>query len=95
MRVKINLSFLADVESEAEAWEIAEHLEKAAIKRDYTAISTWVTVGTGREGALGPESDPVTSSAERMERHSGLTPTAVGDMEGVLTPLMPGTVPQD
>lgn len=95
MRVTINLRFAADVESEAEAWDIAEGLERAAMKRDYVGISAWVDPLEGqRSSVLVPEGQaPVPSAAERIERVSGLTPTAAGDVSGPLSPVPPGTTP--
>jgi hypothetical protein len=94
VRRKIHLTFSADVETEEEAWAIAEGLEAAATKRDYVGVNSWVEY-EGRENALGSEAAPPTTAAETMVRQRNDQVTAVGDFEGSLSPLAPGTVPND
>lgn len=92
MRVTVHLKFQVDVESEGEAWEIADRLESAAMKKDYVGISAWVESEAGsRAGVLVPEGQEAPASeAMRTERAPGAEPTAVGDAGGVLSPSVFG-----
>ena len=66
MRYKVVLEFMIDG-TEGEAWEISEALERAAIKKNYLQVSSWVE-SSDRGGLLGTEEQPITSSASSCER---------------------------
>jgi hypothetical protein len=69
MANRVTLTFVVDV-SEDEAWDIADSLEKAAIKRNFREVNGYVTAD-GRSGLLGSEGNPVSSSAEVRTRVDG------------------------
>lgn len=74
---KVRLEFEADV-SEDEAWDIADSLEKAAIKRGYREVNGYVVTDGGRGSVLGTEENPVQSDAETLEHRTGGGPTQFG-----------------
>lgn len=93
MRRVIHLKFTAEVETEAEAWAIAEQLEQAATARNYRAVSGWVESDGSREGILVAEGEvPPTTEAMRIERAPGNAPTAIGaDASGGVSPVVWGS----
>jgi len=93
MRRVIHLKFTAEVETEAEAWSIAEQLERAAVARNYRAVTGWVESDGSREGILVAEGEvPPTTEAMRIERAPGNAPTAIGaDASGGVSPVVWGS----
>lgn len=68
MLKRVRLTFVMDVEDEDEAWEVAEGLEAAAIKRDFREVNAWVEPNDARAEVLGTEDAPVASAAETIVR---------------------------
>ncbi len=75
MAHRVVLTFIVD-SGEDEAWDIADKLEQSAIKRNYREVNGYVEVA-GRGGVLGTEANPVSSSAETIERQTN-TPRQMG-----------------
>jgi len=79
---RVTLTFV--VGNETEAWEIADGLEQAAIRKGYRESNGFVTT-EGRGSVLVPEgSAPVLTQAEAVERRAS-TPMGFGDADGMLT----------
>lgn len=75
----VRLEFRMDGTLE-EAWELAEGLEQAAMKKDFRAISAWAEEDDGgRRSVLGTEQSPVVSSAVAERPQTGDGPTQIGD----------------
>lgn len=67
MAYRVVLTFIVDHEDAA--WDIADGLEQAAIKKNYREVNGYVEPA-GRDGVLGTEENPVSSSAETIERQT-------------------------
>lgn len=72
MAYRVTLTFVVD-DSEDEAWDIAEKLEQAAIKRNYREVNGFVNPLDARGNVLtGTEGSPgAATSAVTVERSSG------------------------
>ena len=82
MRVNVHLRFYVDVDDVDEAWDIAESLEKAAVKKGYFGASGWITT-EDRAALLGSEESPPASSAETVTRQEpGVKPMTFGGDDG-------------
>lgn len=75
MAYRITLTFVVDMD-EASAWEIAEALETAGMKRDYREVSSYAEEVDPRTGVLVPEGSATIpeTNAERLERRAVKAP---------------------
>lgn len=91
MAYRVTLTFVVD-ESEDSAWDIADGLEKAAIKRNWREVNGYVNAINARGQVLGPEGEPPQTAAETVVRrtgqamgfggHDGLSTITLGDEDG-------------
>ncbi len=81
MPYRVTLTFV--IGDEDEAWDIADGLEQAALRKNYREVNGYVTA-EGRGSVLGTEEKPVASSAETLERRQSgdAVVTMLGDEHG-------------
>ena len=74
MAYRITLTFVVDVD-EGSAWEIAEAMETAGMKRNYREVSSYAQEVDPRTGVLVVEGkEPPETSAESLERRAVRAP---------------------
>jgi len=85
--VRVTLTFVYDGDEDA-AWDIAEKLEQAAIKRNYREVNAYANQLDARGQVLtGTEQNPgAATSAVTEMRHSG-EPMSFGTVDGGMITL--------
>lgn len=75
MAYRITLTFVVDVD-EGSAWEIAEAMETAGMRRNYREVSSFAQEVDPRTGVLVPEGSAVVpaSNAESLARRAVAAP---------------------
>ena len=88
MAYRVTLTFVMDG-SEEEAWDVADGLEQAAIRKNYREVNGYAqasdargNVLTGTEAQPGPE-----TSAMTIERNEGNEPMRFGGPDGGMITL--------
>lgn len=78
---RVTLTFIVD--SETEAWELAEVMETGAMKRKFRECSSWVTaIGESAREFLVDEGQTAIETSAVAESRGEFEPTMIGGMDG-------------